>query len=54
MKIRKVIAVTGGSAISGSFVFVGQRADFYTDPSGRLAIQGDFVAPLITNTTTCH
>lgn len=54
VKIRQVISVTGGSAISGSFSFVGQRADYYTDPSGRLAIQGNFVAPLITTSTTCH
>ena len=54
VKIRKVIAVTGGAAISGSFFFLGQRADYYTDPSGLLAIQGNFVTPLITNTNTCH
>lgn len=53
VKIRKLIPVTGGAAISGSFYFVGQRADYYTDPSGALAIHGDFVAPLITNTNTC-
>jgi len=33
---------------------VGQRADYYGDPSGQLAIRGNFVAPLIQNTTTCH
>lgn len=54
VKIRKVVSVTGGAAISGSFFFLGQRADYYSDPSGRLAIQGNFVAPLITNTNTCH
>ncbi|HEX4561010.1 MAG TPA: hypothetical protein VH113_04185 [Gemmatimonadales bacterium] len=54
VKIRKLISVTGGSAISGSFFFLGQRADYYTHPSGLLAIQGNFVAPLITTTTTCH
>jgi hypothetical protein len=52
--IRKVVPVTGGSAISGSFYFVAQRADYYGDPSGRLTIRGDFVAPLIQNTSTCH
>ena len=52
--IRKIIPVTGGSVISGSFYFVAQRADYYNDPSGRLAVRGNFVAPLITNTTTCH
>jgi hypothetical protein len=54
VKVRKIIPVTGGSAIAGSFFFVGQRADDYTDPSGALAIRGEFVAPLITNTNTCH
>lgn len=54
VKVRQVLSVTGGHAISGSFYFVGQRADYYTDPSGQLAIQGNFVAPLITNTTSCH
>lgn len=54
VKIRKIIPVTGGSVISGSFFFIGQRADDYTDPSGALAIRGNFVAPLIQNTTTCH
>lgn len=54
VKVRQVLPVTGGAAISGSFYFVGQRADYYTDPSGALAIRGVFVAPLITNTNTCH
>lgn len=54
VKIRKVVSVTGGAAISGSFRFLGQRADYYSDPSGLLVIQGNFVAPLITNTSTCH
>jgi hypothetical protein len=52
--IRKVLPVTGGSVISGSFYFVAQRADYYNDPSGQLTVRGDFVAPLITNPTTCH
>ena len=52
--IRKIKAVTGGSVISGSFYFVAQRADYYNDPSGQLAVRGNFVAPLITNPTTCH
>lgn len=54
VKIRRVISVTGGSAISGSFLFLGQRADDYSDPAGALAIRGNFVSPLITTTTTCH
>jgi len=54
VKIRKIVAVTGGAVISGSFYFIGQRADDYTDASGALAIRGNFVAPLITNTNTCH
>ena len=52
--IRKIILVTGGQAISGSFSFDGQRVDDYADPSGRLPIRGVFVAPLIRNTSTCH
>lgn len=53
VKIRQETTVTGGHAIAGSFYFTGQRADDYTDPSGVLAIRGDFVAPLITVTNTC-
>ncbi len=52
--IRKIITVTGGQAVSGSFSFDGQRVDDYADPSGRLPIRGVFVAPLIRNTSTCH
>jgi len=54
IKIREEQSVTGGHVLSGSFYFVGQRADYYGDPSGQLAIRGNFVAPLIQNTTTCH
>lgn len=54
VKIRKIMPVTGGSVISGSFYFLAQRADYYGDPSGVLTVQGNFVAPLIQNTTTCH
>jgi hypothetical protein len=54
IKIRKLQAVTGGSVISGSFYFLAQRADYYGDPSGVLAVRGNFVAPLIQNTSTCH
>lgn len=54
IKIRKIMPVTGGSVISGSFYFLAQRADYYGDPSGVLTVQGNFVAPLIQNTTTCH
>lgn len=53
MKVRKFLTVTGGNVIAGSFYFTGQRADDYDDPAGRLAIRGNFVAPLITNTNTC-
>lgn len=52
--IRKIKAVPGGSVISGSFYFLAQRADYYNDPSGVLTVRGDFVAPLIQNTSTCH
>ena len=54
ISVREERSVTGGNVVAGSFYFVGQRADFYDDPSGRLAIRGDFVAPLVQNPTTCH
>ncbi|HEY6807410.1 MAG TPA: hypothetical protein VI160_01385 [Gemmatimonadales bacterium] len=54
LTVRKIIPVTGGQAISGSFSFDAQRVDDYADPSGRLPIRGIFVAPLIRNTATCH
>ena len=51
--ITQVKPVTGGQAISGSYSFLGQRTDFYTDPLGAVAIRGTFVAPLITTTAAC-
>ncbi len=52
--ITQIRSVTGGKAISGSYSFVGQRTDFYTDPLGAVAIRGTFVAPLITTTAACQ
>lgn len=52
--VRRVVPVTGGYAISGSFFFDAQRSDFPDDPSGRLPIRGVFVAPLVTNPGTCQ
>jgi hypothetical protein len=54
LTIRKIISVTGGQAISGSFSFDAQRVDDAADPTGRLPIRGVFVAPLIRNASTCH
>jgi len=54
IRIREERSVTGGNVISGSFYFTGQRADYYDDPSGQLAVRGNFVAPLIQTSTTCH
>ncbi len=51
--ITQIRNVTGGQVISGSYYFVGQRTDFYTDPQGAVAIRGTFVAPLTTTTAAC-
>lgn len=44
---------TVGHAISGHFEFLAQRMDYYEDPGGLIPVRGTFVAPLITNLTTC-
>jgi hypothetical protein len=45
--------VTHGMAISGLFTYTAQRTDLYTDPLGVLTIHGSFVAPLVTDSTSC-
>jgi hypothetical protein len=51
--VTQVVPVTGGFAISGRFLFLAQRTDFYSDPLGLLPIRGTFVAPLATTTGRC-
>ena len=42
-----------GQVVSGWFSFVAQRVDGYYDPIWALPIRGTFVAPLITDRSTC-
>ncbi|HXF96829.1 MAG TPA: Ig-like domain-containing protein [Gemmatimonadales bacterium] len=51
--INQVDTVTGGLAVSGWYRFDAQRMDLYEDPAGLLPVRGTFVAPLVTNLTTC-
>jgi hypothetical protein len=52
--ITQLVTVTNGQAISGHFTFTAQRADFYGDPLGLLAITGSFVAPLVPGSQGCR
>lgn len=52
--ITQIVAVANGQAISGHFTYTAQRTDLYADPLGVLAIHGSFVAPLVTDPTTCR
>jgi len=54
LTVTRYEQVTGGHAISGRYLFRAQRTDLYRDPLGALTIRGTFVAPLITNLTTCQ
>lgn len=47
--ITQVVPISNGRAVSGRFVFTGQRDDLYDDPLAALPIRGTFVAPLITD-----
>jgi hypothetical protein len=47
--ITQVAPVAHGRAISGRFVFTGQRSDLYDDPRAALPVRGTFVAPLISD-----
>ena len=46
-------AVGGGSIISGRYQFTAQRTDLYDDPLGAEIIRGTFVAPLLTDQSSC-
>jgi len=52
--ITRLKTVPNGMVISGRFTFTAQRRDLYDDPLGALAIRGTFVAPLVTDRTTCQ
>ncbi|MGH7607411.1 MAG: hypothetical protein ACREME_08730, partial [Gemmatimonadales bacterium] len=52
--ITRVDTVEHGLAVSGRFIFTGQRFDLYDDPLGALAVRGTFVAPLVTDTRPCR
>ena len=45
--------VSGGSIISGRYVFRAQRTDLYGDPLGSETIRGTFVAPLRIDANSC-
>lgn len=49
--ITQVTPIAHGRAISGRFLFTGQRDDLYSDPLAALPIRGTFVAPLIADAT---
>ena len=51
--LTQMVPISNGMAISGWFTYTAQRTDLYTDPLGVLAIRGSFVAPLVTDRTTC-
>jgi len=54
LSITQIDTVPGGQAISGLFTYTAQRRDLYTDPLGVLSIYGSFVAPFVTDSTTCR
>jgi hypothetical protein len=51
--VTQISSVLHGQAISGRFTYRAQRADLYTDSLGVLSIEGSFVAPLVTDQTSC-
>jgi len=51
--VTQIVLVAHGQTISGRFAYRAQRADLYADPLGVLTIRGTFVAPLVTDRTTC-
>jgi len=51
---RLAPAASGGSVISGRYLFIGQRTDLYYDALGAETIRGTFVAPLRTHRDTCQ
>lgn len=46
-------AVGGGFIIGGRYQFTAQRTDLYDDPLGAETIRGTFVAPLLTDQSSC-
>lgn len=54
LTVTQMEPVTGGFVVSGRFMFDAQRMDFYDEPGGLLPIRGTFVAPLVTNVSTCQ
>jgi len=52
--ITQIVTVPNGKAISGRFTYTAQRSDRYTDPLGVLVVHGSFVAPLVTDRTSCR
>ena len=54
LSITQIDTVPDGLVISGVFTYAAQRKDLYTDPLGVLSIHGSFVAPLVTDRTTCR
>jgi hypothetical protein len=54
LTVTQLDTVPGGFVVSGRFLFDAQRMDFYDDPGGLLPIRGTFVAPLVTNLSTCQ
>jgi hypothetical protein len=53
ISITQLDTVANGLIASGRFEFRAQRMDYYDDPGGVIPIRGTFVAPLITDLTTC-
>jgi len=53
LRVTQNVPITNGRAISGRFNYNAQRDDLYSDPLGVLSIRGTFVAPLVTDPTSC-
>jgi len=53
LRINRIVPLTNGFAISGSFSFLALRTDLYDDPLGVLPVRGTFVAPLIADNRPC-
>ena len=54
LTVSTVDTVPNGLAISGRFEFAGQRTDLYDEVLGVLPVRGTFVAPLVTDLSTCR
>ena len=53
LRVTQNVPIANGRAISGRFNYNAQRDDLYSDPLGVLSIRGTFVAPLVTDRTSC-